>query len=141
MIQPRLLLCSGATVPEDDPLRAGRRVVELATHGPNANVDVRLEDVARVFLEHLSPRLRDLLEIAAYVFAADAATRRGTQWLDEGATEPWSRDLRFVVSVRDVGFWSRDDVCQTLVKILRFLSDDTSGQGHRDSALFLSLQP
>ncbi len=33
MIQPRLFLCSGATIPEDDPLREGRRIIELDSLG------------------------------------------------------------------------------------------------------------
>jgi hypothetical protein len=125
MIKPRLVLCSGAVLPDGDAPPRERQVIELATHGMKANVHLRLEDVARVLLEHLSPRLVDLLEIAAYVFAADSATRRGTEWSDEGATEPWDRDFRFVVPVRDLSFWSRGDVSQLLVEVLKVLADDT----------------
>src|SRR4051812_281648 len=80
MIKPRLILCGGVEVAKDDPLCGGRHAVELRTHGPQANVNVRLEDLAKVFDQHLSPRLEDLLEIAAYVYTADCATRRAGNW-------------------------------------------------------------
>jgi len=83
-----------------------------------------LEDVARIFLKHLSPRLVDLLEIAAYVFTADCATQRGTEWTDDDTSEPWSRNFRFVIPVRDHNFWCASDVQQLLVQVLKFLSDD-----------------
>src|SRR5437899_1488093 len=100
MIEPRLFACSGLTVPAGDPLLAGRRLIELDSVGDKANVNIRFENVAKVFNQHLSPRLVDLLEIAAYVFSADCATSRGTQWTDDGATEAWSRDFAFVIPVR-----------------------------------------
>lgn len=124
MIEPRLFLCSGATVRDGDPLRNGRKIVELDALGPNANVNVRLQDVAKALLNHVAPRLVDLLEIAAYVFCADAATRRGNHWTDDHTTEPWGRDFRFLIPVRDLSFWRRAEVGQLLVRTLQFLSDD-----------------
>jgi hypothetical protein len=110
---------------EDDPLRAGRRIVTLDTGGDDPNVNLRVEDVAKVFLKHLSPRLTDLLEVAAYVYTFDAATRRGTEWEDDGTLEPWGRDLRLVIPVRDLAFWQRPEVTCLLARTLGFLSDDT----------------
>lgn len=124
MSRSRLILCSGLTVPDDDSLRVNRQVVELTAHGTNSNVNIRLEDVARVFQKHLSPRLMDLLEIAAYVFSADCATSRGKGWTDKQTLEPWERDFQFVIPVRDLTFWERDDVQGLLIEFLRFLSDD-----------------
>jgi hypothetical protein len=77
-----------------------------------------------VFDQHLSPRLEDLLEIAAYVYTADCATRRVGNWADDDTTEPWDRDFHFVVPVRDLAFWTRKDVSDLLVETLRVLSDD-----------------
>ncbi len=125
MIRPRLFLCSGVSVPADDPLRACRHAVELSTQGEDANVHIRLMDLARVFDRHLSPRLEDALEIAAYVYAADCATPRGGAWADDDTTEPWKRDMRFVIPVRDLSFWDRPDVKPLLAQTLRFLADDT----------------
>jgi 7-cyano-7-deazaguanine synthase in queuosine biosynthesis len=123
MSEPRLVLCSGATIPEDDVRRIGRRLVELDALGHPANLNLRLEDVARVFLKHLTPRLVDLLEIAAYVYTADATTKRAGKW-DDDASEPWERDFRMVVPVRDPEFWTRAQVGDVLGQALGFLSDD-----------------
>ncbi len=124
MIEPRLLLCSGIKLPENHALREGRRVVALDSLGPEPNVNLRLEDVARVFLRHLKPRLVDLLEIATYVYTADCATRRGEGWLNDHTTEPWPRDFQFVIPVRDVDFWRSDATVEALQAVLSFLSDD-----------------
>jgi len=124
MIPPRLFLCSGAALPPNDPLAEGRKIVALDSIGPNANVNVRLENVARILNRHLSPRLVDLLEIASYVFTADCATNRGHGWTDEKSTEAWDRDFSFVLPVRDLGFWERAEVGQLLQEVLDFLSND-----------------
>jgi hypothetical protein len=88
VIEPRLFLCSGAKVSRNDPFAADRRLVELDSIGNKANVNIRFENVAKVFGQHLSPRLVDFLEIASYVFSADCATPRGKAWADESSTEP-----------------------------------------------------
>jgi hypothetical protein len=124
MSRPRLFLCSEVCVETDDPLRQGRHLVTLSTQGSEANVNVRLFDLARVFSQHLSPRLEDALEIATYVFAADCATSRAGKWSDDDTSEPWRRDFRFVVPVRDLPFWDQGDVKQLLSQALRFLSED-----------------
>lgn len=124
MIKPRLILCGGLIVAEDDPQYKGRHTVTLSTIGTGANVNVRLEDVAKIFLQHLSPRLEDLLEIASYVYTADCATRRNGNWADEGAIEPWQRDFYFVIPVRDLEFWNLPETKEQLVTTLQLLSDD-----------------
>ncbi len=91
MSRPRLFICNGLNVPLNDPLREGRYPVVLRTRGEKANVHLRLEDVANVFHQHLSARLEDLLEIAAFVYAADSATARAGIWTAEESHEPWER--------------------------------------------------
>ena len=110
MTRPRSILCGGITLGESDPLRNGRLIVELNAKGPEPNVNIRLMDLAKVFLKHISPRLEDLLEIASYVYSTDCATSRGGEWTDDKSVEPWSRDLQFIVPVRDHAFWAREDV-------------------------------
>ena len=59
MINPRLILCGGATIPTNDPRYDGRRVVTLSTHGLYRNVNIRMEDLAKVFQKQVSPRMKD----------------------------------------------------------------------------------
>jgi hypothetical protein len=72
----------------------------------------------------LTPRLIDFLEIASYVYSADCASQRGKKWTDDDSTEPWSRDLSFVIPVREPGFWARQEIQGLIEKILNFLSND-----------------
>lgn len=125
MILPRLFLCSDVAGPEIDALKDGRHVVELSTGGSRANVNLSVEDLAKKFRQDLQPRLADLLEIAAYVYAADCATPRSGAWANAGATEPWQRDFKFVIPVEDVEFWSQESIQSLLRQVLGFLSDDT----------------
>jgi len=121
MIEPRLFLCSGATK-HNDVIAKGRRTIQLDSIGSKANVNIRFENVAKILQSHLSPRLTDLLEIAAYVYTADCSTQRGTRWTDGDSTEPWGRDFAFVIPVREPKFWI--SVSSQLTELLHFLSDD-----------------
>src|SRR5258706_8389376 len=118
MIKPRLFVCSEANAPLDGPLRENRHVVELNTQGSNPDVHLILEDVAKVAKRDLTPRLVDFLEIAAYVYAADACTDRGGAWSDDDTTEPWDRNFLFVLPVRDLAFWSQESVARLLRDVL-----------------------
>jgi len=124
MIEPRLFVCSGEKISTNNTLSSGRRVVELDSVGDNANVHILFENVARVFNQHLSPRLVDLLEIAAYIYSADCATSRGTDWTDGEATEPWGRNFAFLIPVREPDFWNSDEVKSLIAAGLTFLSND-----------------
>lgn len=119
-----LFLCGGVTATKTQAKDQTAKVVELATHGPKQNVNVQVENLAKVFMKDLSPRLLDFIEIASYVYAADAATRRDGAWTDDYTTESWGRDFRFVIPVRDAAFWKSPLVKQALVDALNTLSDD-----------------
>ncbi|MDP9179062.1 MAG: 7-cyano-7-deazaguanine synthase, partial [Gemmatimonadota bacterium] len=85
------------------------------------NVTVDLPAFVRdVF--HIPPRTLDLLEIAAYVFAADRLTSRGPRDLVEFHT--WARSFRFRVRVRDFEFWSDPKVRDALSEALKFMTGD-----------------
>lgn len=73
-------------------------------------------------VNYLPDRCLDLLEIAAYVFAADRLTRRGSREAVE--YQSWSRRMRFVVRVRDYDFWSTPDVREALTSVLCFATGD-----------------
>jgi hypothetical protein len=131
MSRPRLIVCSGLELPKTDPLREGRHVVQLDTLDDEGNVNLHIENVTRAFARNVPDRVVDLLEIAAYVFAADCSARREGAWTNDETEEPWGRDFHFVVPVRDLDFWERDEVQSTLVGALRFMSSDTFGFAFR----------
>lgn len=103
--------------------RADGKLIDLKTFGRDQNINVVIDDIAHVFQQHLAGRLADAVDIAALVYAADLAVSRGNGWI-RGAIEPWARDFRFEIGVRDVDFWNRPDVTETLIDVLTFLSDD-----------------
>lgn len=124
MTKPRLVLCSGAQERDANQSGQGRHIISLDSLGSRQNVNITIENVTDAFAHNLSDRLVDLLEIASYVYAADCATGRGGEWTDDDSTEPWDRDFRFVIPVREPDFWSRPEVNNALVEALEFVSDD-----------------
>jgi 7-cyano-7-deazaguanine synthase in queuosine biosynthesis len=125
-MKSRLFICGGAPVPAGDEASfKGSEIVALATQGEKRNVNLKVEDVATVFKEDLSKRLTDFLEIASYVYAGDASTRREGAWTDDYTTESWGRNFKFVIPVRDVDFWSKPKTKAALIDVLNNLSDDS----------------
>lgn len=122
MADPRLILCGGLRV-ADTP--RGWRQPDRLTLEIGTGEDVHLA------VAQLTERMRagvpgvsmDLLEIAAYVFAADQAlTRGGVVKFDYG--DSWRRKLRFVIPVRCLAVWQRPAIQLALVAALEFLTDD-----------------
>ncbi len=100
------------------------RLQALWTFGPNQNIEFAIEDIAKVFQQVLGGRIADALDIAAFVYAADSDIKRSGGWIDD-AIEPWARDFKFEIAVRDKAFWEREEVKELLIATLNFLSDDT----------------
>jgi 7-cyano-7-deazaguanine synthase in queuosine biosynthesis len=67
--------------------------------------------------------LVDLLEVAAYVYAADSAIGRGGS-AQRNLGQDWRRRLRFVIPVRNVDTWKSPTVLEALTETVSFLSDD-----------------
>ncbi|MGI8910157.1 MAG: hypothetical protein ACR2JR_06330 [Rubrobacteraceae bacterium] len=121
---PRVVLCNGAILPaelgQDGDEHVLRLEYEEGRGGPK-NVKISLPNFVRS-VGHIPDRVLDLLEIAVYVFLADRSTSRGSRTALE--YQGWARSLHFVVKVRDLDFWSRDDVTPKLAEALRFMSGD-----------------
>jgi len=117
-----IIACSGIKLKEyaDDV-----RYLELNHKQGSAeqNVNLRLNTfVTKIF--KLNNRLKDLLEIAGYVFAADRKTYRGNP--DDLEYHSWSRAFDFHINVRDLAFWKRKDVQEMLENALVFMNGDHS---------------
>jgi 7-cyano-7-deazaguanine synthase in queuosine biosynthesis len=90
---------------------------------PGQNVTVGLPAFVMDLL-HIPPRVLDLLEIAAYMFASDRLTSRGRNDLIEYSS--WSRTFRFRIRVRDAAFWSQPKVNKALTEALKFMTGDAA---------------
>ena len=103
------------------PPRSG--ALRLALTGENQNIHLKLEDLNRRLVAEPPDTLRDLLEIASYVYAADSAITRG------GATSramgaEWRRRFRCVVAVQRPDIWRSPEVSRALTACLSFLTED-----------------
>lgn len=114
-----LVLCGGAGTPEP----AGARSLRLDLHGSSPNVKLRIQDISARLVSNIPDGLVDLLEVASYVYAADAAISRGGK-VDAQMGARWRRSLRFVIPVRCPEIWQEPAVSSALTEVLGFLSDD-----------------
>ena len=120
-----IFLCNGAT-PPGGRRQSAHTVLDYQTSGSELpKVRLGLPDFVRS-VNYLPDRCLDLLEIAAYVFAADRLTSRGSRKAVE--YQSWSRNLHFIVKVRDHEFWSQPSVCEALEAALRFATGDEGYQ-------------
>ena len=97
---PRWVLCQGATCDRapDDALRIG------IGDGNWNQVTVDVEGLEDRMTGNLSPGLRDLMTLAAFVLAADCANSRGTlAAVDNGVS--WRREMHIVVPVAEPDRW------------------------------------
>ena len=89
---------------------------KIATYGVQA-------DVFRTQLwRDPSPRLADLLRLAAFVYGADTRISRGST-KDVFASD-WSRSFRMILPVSDLSFWKQREVKEALGETLNFLTGD-----------------
>ncbi len=118
-----IVLCNGAKFPKKLNRKSNKSTLKLyhSPGNPEKNVSIQLPDfVGSVY--HLPNRIKDLLEIAAYIYAADRKTHRGN--LDAVEYQKWDRSFHFAFPVRDFVFWNRSDVQAYLSDALKFMSGD-----------------
>lgn len=117
----RLFLCNGAARPAAVPPNAHVTTLDYRQDADPRLVTLRLPSFVDQ-MYHLPDRVLDLLELAAYVFAADRAAFRGAK--DAVEYQAWSRAMFFVVKVRDAAFWNQPRVKDKLSKAIRFMTGD-----------------
>src|SRR5438046_7976552 len=114
-----LVLCGGLVQP-----RGGRAsIVNLNLYGAAPNVRLRITDISRRLVKNVPDVLFDLLEIASYVYSADAVVSRGGK-TDAQMGASWRRKYRFVIPVRQPDLWSPHTVLVALAATLSFVSED-----------------
>jgi hypothetical protein len=114
-----LVLCGGL----ESPGGGSASRLNLNLHGPSRNVRLKLADISERLLTNVPDVLTDLLEVATYIYAADAAVSRGGKTNAQmGAS--WRRKLRFVIPVRQPDLWCSDVVLAALTETLSFVSDE-----------------
>jgi hypothetical protein len=119
MAVERVVICGGvpSACEGNDPA-----VLRLRLDGPGANVHREGDDLEAGMYDRFPPAFADLLDIAAYVYAADQAVSRRQGGGD--FERNWRRCLTFHIPVREPDRWRSTQVMRALVSVLSFLSDD-----------------
>jgi hypothetical protein len=119
LMAEHLVCCGGCT-----PTNARKESLHLELHGHRRNVRLEIGDIGKRLLARIPDEFLDLLDIAAYVYAADGALKRGDK-SDSGLGAQWRRRLHFLVPVRNLELWTSEPVQSTLIDTLNFLADET----------------
>lgn len=91
------------------------------------NVRIELQKFIRETYK-LNNRLKDLLEIAGYIYAADRKVGRGNS--DALEYHSWAREFEIYIKVRDIEFWNTNEIKELLNEALCFMTGDRSYTFH-----------
>ncbi|NHM28098.1 hypothetical protein G7K71_14135 [Desulfofundulus sp. TPOSR] len=114
------VVCNGADFPKN-----GNNKILYLEYLPGKNISPNVKISLPKFISsvyYLPDRIRDLLEIAAYVFAADRMIKRGE--IDSLEYHAWARSFHFFVKVRDFEFWQKPNIQNKLNEALSFMTGD-----------------
>jgi len=93
--QETIVLCNGATFPKIEDKKIIRlEYMPYKDFSPNVNVS--LPDFVRS-VNYLPDRIKDLLEIATFVFLADRMVKRGE--IDNVEYHAWARSFHFILHI------------------------------------------
>ena len=102
---------------------ADKAAVSLNTFGTNQNINLKIADIHQRLGANMRDEFFDLLEIAAYLFAADQACSRGGQGVRDYG-QGWHRSFCFHIPVRVPELWKSKTLLAELTNTLSFLTDD-----------------
>lgn len=123
--EQHIVLCSGVKLKAAEKRKVNpARLLELQLDGNSAgqNIKIGLPYFVQQVNCKFPERIKDLLEIAGYIYAADRLIKRGLPGQLE--YHNWSRDLHFHIRVRDFKFWNSQKVKIKLGEMLTFMSGD-----------------
>lgn len=115
-----LVLGDGAQAPAT--ALSDEAALQLTTAEINPNVRLQIDVFCTKFLRDLPERLDDLLRLAAFVYAADTRTSRGSE--KDVFGNKWCRRFRMVLPVWDLSFWRTPAIQEGLIATLQFLTGD-----------------
>jgi hypothetical protein len=123
-----IILCGGIKLPIKYRTFNPAHITNLTydKSSPLQNVNLELPHFIANLNCHFPPRIKDLLEIAGYVYAADRLVKRGNPISVE--YHSWSREMHFHIKVRDYEFWKRKNTIAKLSEALTFMSGDLNYQ-------------
>lgn len=117
-------MCSDAPLPKELSGDRNCSILKLSYDptSKSCNVNIDLPHFTEALSAHIPDRIKDLLEIAGYIYAADRSIKRGA--IDSLEYHGWARNLHFVFKVRDLDFWKQEKTIKLLSDALLFVSGD-----------------
>jgi 7-cyano-7-deazaguanine synthase in queuosine biosynthesis len=97
--------------------------LQLWTGQAHENITLKIEDVHQPLYTDIPRPFHDLIEIAAYVYAADQKAKRSFKDANSFGGK-WRRNLHFRIPVRCKALWESPEVSNCLTELLNFISDD-----------------
>lgn len=88
------------------------------------NLSIKIKNFSSHLIDKIPDRVRDLIEIASFIYGADRLIKRGE--IDQLEYKAWSRGLTFCIPVRDIVFWNNPNVKKKLTELLIYISGDSS---------------
>jgi hypothetical protein len=123
MRNPRLIICGPARSAARSKQWSEAPAHRLRIGKGKADVHLHTDHLHRKMCFDPPDIVTDMLEVAAYVYAADQAVRRGgTDVFEYG--RKWDRDFRFEIPVRCPEVWNNPEIDVALRDTLGFLSED-----------------
>ncbi|MBK7036827.1 MAG: hypothetical protein IPH42_10965 [Bacteroidetes bacterium] len=119
-----IVLCSDAILPKEFGKGGDNSILKLSydPSSKSCNVNIGLPHFVKTLSVHIPDRIKDLLEVAGYIYAADRSINRGA--IDSLEYHGWARNLHFVFKVRDLKFWKRESTIKLLAEALLYVSGD-----------------
>jgi 7-cyano-7-deazaguanine synthase in queuosine biosynthesis len=90
---------------------------------PTRTLALWAKNLSAVVLAQIDGRARDLVHLAAYVYAADQELSRGGPADVHG--KRWRRDITLCVPVMDPDFWNDPAIVEALTAVLYYATEDT----------------
>lgn len=117
-----LIRCDGVPVPAGVAAADWSVRKEIASRGPAPSLNLRAQNLAGTVLTAVGARAADLVQIAAYIYAADQDLSRGGPADVSGRA--WRRQIALCLPVGDPAFWRQEHICHALAEVLSFLTED-----------------
>lgn len=112
-----LILCDNASKRPN----SGQEVLKLELGEGKDRIHLKSSDIKKMFTDNLSPVMKDLVEIATYVYVSgQLTTRGGIKEFEYGAK--WYRHFEMIVPVRELNVWNEQK--ELLEQILEFVSGE-----------------
>ncbi|MBK7358113.1 MAG: 7-cyano-7-deazaguanine synthase [Saprospiraceae bacterium] len=119
-----IVLCGGSPLPKNYKGVAASHLHRFSYdhNSKERNINIGLPHFIKTVNCHFPDRIKDLVEIAGYIYAADRMIKRGNP--EQVEYHSWARKFHFHIKVRDYNFWKQKQISERLNDALCFIAGD-----------------